>query len=673
MTAPMPRFDPTREEGGEGGETAPSSQSLLEALNTRRHLQIKSPKKSVESVEDTCDQEESKKKRKRRSKSDGVDDTKQNKAKHMKMELKDDEAKNIEIDSGEHTNVDNSMETESENIVKKKKSKKHKRRESRRLAVEEMLKDFAPEEDSGKRVKFEEDNEEEDDGDSFAAIGQAKAKKLRALPRALPLWLRAPVGVSGDVRGASRPLPPPPLLAPPLAAVLRGQGVTSLFPVQLALIPHVLREARAVRLRAPRSLCLAAATGSGKTLAYGCPLLQVVAANGVRGVAGALLLLPSEALAAQILRVLRPLAAAVGVVVCSAVGAASFGHEQRDLATAAKGPAFVVVGTPARVRAHLKLSEGFDLTYLRFLVFDEVDQLLNSDECQWVSSLVKSIKLLKKTAAESDPFNAPLPMQKILVSATLTSDPEKLYALDLYRPLLLTTKVAAREEASQDAEKASKEKGKKQQKQSSSAVARPSSLKEKYVVVSADTQPVALHHLILRHGWKSVLVFVSTRDDAHRLSLVLGHLAGEDYTVQEFSSKAAANPAKIVRDFDSGATRVLVSTDALSRGVDLREVAAVVSYGRPRDAATHVHRAGRTARAGRPGLCLTMLLPSQPHKAFIEMARRGGSAGVSRVALEAQELQQYAGRYEQALGLLRGAVEREAKAERRAGKRPSKA
>jgi len=473
----------------------------------------------------------------------------------------------------------------------------------------------------------------------FMSIGTEVSKVIPKVNRTLPLWLQHPEVVTKDIPGGSEPLESVPQLDSRLCATLREQGITKLFPVQRAIIPKVLSEQDTIDICSARDLCIAAATGSGKTLAYALPLLQVLHAWRCRNIL-ALVLVPDAHLADQVATVFKTYSKKLLVKVGSAYSYTGFQKEQAELTRAMSDIELgfeptdrthvplvhAVVGTPARVRYHMKMTPGFDLSYLRFLVLDEVSSLLASDEGPWISTLIHHIKTEQSSEKwESWGVPQPLRFQKILVSATLTNDPEKLCSLDLYVPVLY-----------------------KSTGSSSVRMSRPPSLKEKYVTINIPVQPLALHHLIIRHRWNRVLVFHSTRKEVRRLVLLLKHLSNGAYTVEEFNSKVAAKPKKIEDSFNKGEIDVLVATDSLAQGADLRQVDVVVNYTCPASMETYVHRCGRTARAGKAGLAVTLLPVDKNRKAFVKMAKKSGSVKISCLVLNPEELDQYSDLYQEA-------------------------
>lgn len=127
----------------------------------------------------------------------------------------------------------------------------------------------------------------------------------------------------------------------------------------------------------------------------------------------------------------------------------------------------------------------------------------------------------------------------------------------------------------------------------------PRSLKEAKLVVPAERKPAALAALLQELRGESTIVFTSSVEATHRLYLLLAALTCLPGRVVEYSSLVAPpERAAHLEAFRSGAAQVLVCSDAMTRGMDVAGVAAVINYDAPVYVKTYVHRAGRTARAG---------------------------------------------------------------------------
>jgi len=532
---------------------------------------------------------------------------------------------------------------------------------------------------------------------------------IEALPSLLALGAELPPAVGLEAPpAAGTPLPPTVAadcaawgVGAALAAAVRGAGVAAFFPVQRALIP-LLVGADESDDPLVGDICITAPTGSGKTLAYAVPLLQAAlrARRGSlpRRALHALVVLPTRDLAAQVHGVIEGLAKAAGgdaVRVACAAGSAPFADEFAAL-SAPEG-VDVLVACPGRLMEHLDGTPALAraLRGLRLLVVDEADRLLSESYQGWVRRLTAATghatwggdggALLRtsltpfeaeeppprplaasapqpawlaaalapasapRRAALADPL--PASFRRVICSATLTSNPQKLAALGLRFPVFLSAAgpeggVAPR-----------------------GRYALPRSLRQAFVVCSASEKLVALLHLLRLlegqggagegagegAGGLRALVFTNSVDTAHRLTRLLQLFGGLRGAVVEFSAALPqAKRAAVLAGCAEGAVSVLVASDAAARGLDLHSLPAVVHYDAPPRAKTYVHRVGRTARAGRVGVSYALLRSSQVHHFSALLSRTEGAPPVVKETLPRLLVADAAPRLQACLDALRG-------------------
>lgn len=160
-------------------------------------------------------------------------------------------------------------------------------------------------------------------------------------------------------------------------------------------------------------------------------------------------------------------------------------------------------------------------------------------------------------------------------------------------------------------------------------------------------------------NFSRVLCFTNSRENSHRLFLLVQAFGG--VTVAEFSSRYGPGQRKsILKQFEQGKIQLLISTDAMARGIDVQGVQLVVNYDAPQYLRTYVHRVGRTARAGKSGQAFTLLLKVQERR-FLRMLEEGGVPGLERHDTPSELLQPLVPQYEEALSLLEKAVKEERK------------
>lgn len=316
----------------------------------------------------------------------------------------------------------------------------------------------------------------------------------------------------------------------------------------------------------------------------------------------------------------------------------------------------ILIATPGRLIDHLEGTPGFTLQHLRFLVIDEADRLLNQSYQNWIHKVQEAVTYERhdaddfegrfplshdgltyafdpttcrersstSIALDSQKAGKAIPLRKLLFSATLTKDPQKLAALGLVHPKHFDVAEFNNEAVDDvlDTGVASSSDKSKQQKYSI-----PSTLEEYTVECSAQQKPLVLAALLLEFTTAKKdhmsVVFTSSIDSTHRLTRLL----------QLFWASAGYGPTSDIAEYSgqlkqkhrhdllercrNGDVGVLVCSDGMSRGMDL-DVNAVIHYDVPSYAKTYVHRCGRTARAGKKGVAISILKTGQRGK-FMKM------------------------------------------------------
>ncbi|XP_066227329.1 ATP-dependent RNA helicase DDX51 isoform X1 [Saccopteryx leptura] len=497
----------------------------------------------------------------------------------------------------------------------------------------------------------------------LGGFGRSRAPKVQPF---LPLWLAEPSCVKKTVTEDLVPIEDIPEVHPDLQKKLRAHGISSYFPVQAAVIPILLESAANGFLVGrggyqPRDLCVSAPTGSGKTLAFVIPIVQALLQRAVCQVR-ALVVLPTKELAQQVSKVFNVYTDATLLRVSLVTGQKSLAKEQESLvqktADGFRCLADIVVATPGRLVDHIDQTPGFSLQHLRFLVIDEADRMIDSMHQSWLPRVVAAafpqegakdpIALFQRRQAQvmtAASICCPqMPLQKLLFSATLTQNPEKLQQLGLYLPQLFSTQPAHGGPRDADADLGGK-------------YTFPAGLSHHYVPCSLRSKPLVILYLILHMSFSRVLCFTNSRENSHRLSLLVQAFGG--VTVAEFSSRYGPGQRKmILKQFEQGKIQLLISTDATARGIDVQGVQLVVNYDAPQYLRTYVHRVGRTARAGKSGQAFTLLLKVQERK-FLQMLMAAGVPGLERHDTPSELLQPLVPRYEEALSQLERAVKEE--------------
>lgn len=450
------------------------------------------------------------------------------------------------------------------------------------------------------------DNKEQSDTEYFPVLGsKAKHYEKPVVFRKLPTWMENPTLVEVDIKENSIPVDELAVTLPNvIQRNLQRMCITKFFPVQYHVIPGILSAVHGPLLgnpsgERPQDICVNAPTGSGKTLAYAIPMVTALINRVVCYVRG-LVVVPSRDLALQVRAVLLDVAKGTGLKIVTITGQSPMEKEQSELVDQNSIPissgADIVVATPGRLVDHMSLTKHFCLTHLRFLVIDEVDRLLDQSFQDWITKLFdfigkdekhpKTVSLYSCLTA-SDTFPCPISdskfdilipvphspssfhtatathcnVQKLLFSATIPQNPEKLALLKLYSPKLFTAGVI-QDRRTDDVNNYT------------GRFALPSTLKEYSIVCPAKYKPLAVIHLIENEKINRILCFTSSKDSTHRLFLLLKHYGVSG--VAEYSAGLPQNKRRFVlSEFSCGNVNMLVCSDAMSRGMDVDKVDCV--------------------------------------------------------------------------------------------------
>ncbi len=349
---------------------------------------------------------------------------------------------------------------------------------------------------------------------------------------------------------------------------------------------HVLTPIQALALPAmleARDVLGQAATGTGKTAAFGLALLMRIAPRSGRP--GALVLCPTRELAAQVAEEIRRLARPLPHTrVLTLSGGASVQRERASLEHGVD----VIVGTPGRVLDHLQRNR-LDLSGVRTLVLDEADRMLEMGFVESVGEIARAV---------------PPDHQTLLFSATF-SDAVRTLSATYQRDALHV--VAPAEDVT----------------------ARISQL---VYDVDRDARLAALIRILGHHRPASAVIFCNHRETCDEVAAALAASGFAAVALHGGMEQHDRNTVLLL--LKNGSLRVVVATDVAARGLDIEDLGAVINYDLPREADVFVHRIGRTARAGRSGLAISLVFGKIP-----EELRTGPLAGTAISQLPSDEAQ----------------------------------
>jgi superfamily II DNA/RNA helicase len=343
----------------------------------------------------------------------------------------------------------------------------------------------------------------------------------------------------------------------PIVAALSANGITEPFPIQVDTLPDTL---------AGRDVLGRGKTGSGKTLAFAIPMVARLggALSGGKRRAGrplGLVLAPTRELATQITAAMEPLATAYGLTITTIFGGVS---QQRQVA-ALKAGVDIVVACPGRLEDLMK--QGFaHLDAIEITVLDEADHMAD------LGFLPVVTRIMDKT---------PQTGQRLLFSATLDNGVDKLVRRYLHNEVLHSVDEANSHVAAMT--------------------------HHVFEVAGVDEKNELVKKLASGTGRR--ILFMRTKHHAKKLAKQLTDAGIPSVDLHGNLSQVARD--RNLASFASGETRVLVATDVAARGVHVDDIELVIHVDPPAEHKAYLHRSGRTARAGKEGEVVTIVLPAQ--------------------------------------------------------------
>jgi superfamily II DNA/RNA helicase len=375
-------------------------------------------------------------------------------------------------------------------------------------------------------------------------------------------------------------------LHPKLVTALRGMGADSPFPIQQSTIPAAL-EGRDVLGRGK--------TGSGKTIAFSVPIISKMVAAGSQprkpNKPRALILAPTRELADQIDRTISALARSVGFYTACVYG----GVPQRRQEIALSRGVDIVVATPGRLE-DLMSQRIIDLSEVETMVIDEADHMCDL-------GFIEGVKRVLRATGES---------QKLLFSATLDREVDALVKEFMPTPFVYEVPNETQE---------------------------TSTIEHRVLVVDPDDRSQVLLRLVQGEG-KS-LIFTRTKMTAERLS---ESLTNNGVPAARLHGDLNQNQrTRNLERFVKGHVRVLVATDVAARGIHVDDVALVIQVDPPEEYKTYLHRSGRTGRAGKEGVVITLIPRSKRRKVEDLLRRAERDAKITDVRPGSELIEELAG------------------------------
>ncbi|MFT0865066.1 ATP-dependent RNA helicase DbpA [Pseudomonas sp. CAM1A] len=340
-----------------------------------------------------------------------------------------------------------------------------------------------------------------------------------------------------------------------MLANLDALGYASMTPIQAQSLPVILKG---------QDLIAQAKTGSGKTAAFGIGLLNPI--NPRYFGCQALVLCPTRELADQVAKELRRLARAEdNIKILTLCGGVSLGPQIASL----EHGAHIIVGTPGRIQQHLDKGT-LVLDGLNTLVLDEADRMLDMGFFDAIASIIGK---------------TPSRRQTLLFSATYPAGIEQL-AKDFMR---------------------------QPQQVKVEALHSDSQIEQRFVEIDPQQRLEAVTRVLGHYRPQSCVAFCFTKQQCED---VVAHLTAKGIVAQALHGDLEQRDRdQVLTMFANRSSSVLVATDVAARGLDIDGLDLVINVELARDAEIHVHRVGRTGRAGEKGAAISLVAPAEGHRA----------------------------------------------------------
>ena len=340
-------------------------------------------------------------------------------------------------------------------------------------------------------------------------------------------------------------------LNPELLESIEYMGFRETTPIQEKAIPVIMEG---------RDLIACAQTGTGKTAAFLLPIMNYISEKRP-GHTHTLILVPTRELAIQIDQQIQGLAYTLNITSLAVYGGGDGSGWDQEKDALSKG-AHIIVATPGRLISHL--NQGYvRFSQIEVLVLDEADRMLDIGFYDDIMHIISSVPKNRQTLM----FSATMPPKIRSMSKHIMKNPVEI-ALEMSKP--------------------------------------PEGVVQAMYTLRDDQKLPLINSIIADNpDYQSILIFSSTKK---KVNEIVKGLRSKHYQVEGISSDLEQKEREdVMVRFRSRRIRVLVATDVLSRGIDIKDINLVVNYDAPSDAEDYVHRVGRTARAETTGAAVTLV------------------------------------------------------------------
>ena len=344
-------------------------------------------------------------------------------------------------------------------------------------------------------------------------------------------------------------------LSAAMLANLESLGYTEMTPIQAQSLPVMLKG---------MDLIAQAKTGSGKTAAFGIGLLNPL--NPRYFGCQALVICPTRELADQVAKELRRLArSADNIKILTLCGGVPFGPQIASLEHGAQ----IIVGTPGRIQQHLR-KDTLKLDGLNTLVLDEADRMLDMGFYDSIAEIIEQTPARRQTLL----FSATYPSSIKQLSAKFMRDPQQVKA-----------------DAFHD----------------------DTQIEQRFYEIAPEERMDAVVKLLNCYRPQSCVAFCFTKQQCQE---VVDHLTAKGISAAALNGDLEQRDRdQVLAMFANRSLSVLVATDVAARGLDIDALDMVINVELARDSEIHIHRVGRTGRAGEKGLAMSLVAPAEGHRA----------------------------------------------------------
>ena len=344
-------------------------------------------------------------------------------------------------------------------------------------------------------------------------------------------------------------------LSAAMLANLESLGYSEMTPIQAQSLPVMLKG---------MDLIAQAKTGSGKTAAFGIGLLNPL--NPRYFGCQALVICPTRELADQVAKELRRLArSADNIKILTLCGGVPFGPQIASLEHGAQ----IIVGTPGRIQQHLSKAT-LKLDGLNTLVLDEADRMLDMGFYDSIAEIISQTPSRRQTLL----FSATYPSGIKQLSATFMRDPQQVKADALHDD---------------------------------------TQIEQRFYEIAPEERMEAVVKLLNCYRPQSCVAFCFTKQQCQE---VVDHLTAKGISAAALNGDLEQRDRdQVLAMFANRSLSVLVATDVAARGLDIDALDMVINVELARDSEIHIHRVGRTGRAGEKGLAMSLVAPAEGHRA----------------------------------------------------------